>query len=436
MFLVFSAHSILAQNQAKKWYFGNGAALDFMTITPTSLAGNATTLTVQEGTASMSDVNGNLLFYTDGMTIWNQFNLVMPNGSGIQGSASSTQSSIILKQPGNPNLYYVFTQGQVPWGNPYPGLRYSVIDMSLASGTGSVIIKNVLLRDSSVEKIAAIRHCNGTGYWVMSHDWGTSKFRAYLLTAAGVNTVPVISTAGVIHDVSNPQTGVGQLKISPSGRKLGLSIYQIPSLGGVGMFQIFDFDPSNGMVSNAITTGTAFAAYGCEFSSDGSKFYGSSVVSGIMQWDLCAGTPTAIVASKYNIPSTNTYWGLQLATNGKIYAPNSNSTSLSVINNPDLPGSLCSYSPSAQSISNGTCTIGTPAFLANYLKPVLPPFTFLTNSVSCLNTTFTMPPLNMACAAAANTLNSVLWNFGDPNSPATNTSTLLTPSHNYPVSGT
>src|SRR5882724_12445965 len=88
-----------SQNENKKWYFGNQAGLDFMPASPTGLTNGAMFTT--EGSASVSDANtGNLLFYTDGSTIWDQTHSIMANGSGLNANSSSAQSSLILKQPG------------------------------------------------------------------------------------------------------------------------------------------------------------------------------------------------------------------------------------------------------------------------------------------------------------------------------------------------
>ena len=100
------------------------------------------------GNASISDATGALLFYTDGMTIWDQTHSVMANGSGLTGT-NSAQSSIIVKKPASTNLYYVFTmQG----GGGAAGLNYSIVDMNLAGGNGSVTVKNATLYAAPCEE--------------------------------------------------------------------------------------------------------------------------------------------------------------------------------------------------------------------------------------------------------------------------------------------
>jgi hypothetical protein len=87
------------------WYFGNGAGITFNSGTPIALTNGA--LVTIEGVATISDDLGNLLFYTDGVTVYNRNHTIMVNGTGLFGDISSTQSAIIVKQPGNTNIYYI-----------------------------------------------------------------------------------------------------------------------------------------------------------------------------------------------------------------------------------------------------------------------------------------------------------------------------------------
>ena len=100
----FIAINAFSQGEANNWFFGKNAGLDFNTTTPTSISGN---LSTNEGCASFSKSNGDLLFYTDGITVWNKNHNPMPNGQNLLGDPSSTQSAIIVPHPGNSDLFYV-----------------------------------------------------------------------------------------------------------------------------------------------------------------------------------------------------------------------------------------------------------------------------------------------------------------------------------------
>ena len=102
----------LAQGEANNWYFGFNAGITFNTNPPTALSNGQ--LSTNEGCSSISDINGNLLMYTDGQTIWDKNHEVMPNadylnGEGLYGDPSSTSSGLIVPHPTEFNLYFVFT---------------------------------------------------------------------------------------------------------------------------------------------------------------------------------------------------------------------------------------------------------------------------------------------------------------------------------------
>lgn len=421
LFLLCLFSNLLSQNETSKWYFGKYAALDFMTVPPTTL--NNSAMIQGAGCSSIADETGNLLFYTDGVTIWNKQHVVMANATGLQSYNIYCQSPLIVKQPGSQSIYYVFSVGSA--------LMYSVVDMSLAAGMGSVTTKSVSINSPSTNKLCGAKHCNGSDIWIISHDAGNNNFRANLLNSAGLNTVAVISGVGTTYTNSN--FAIGNIKISPNGKKLGVAIHKI----NMGSFEIYDFNSLSGVVSTSLSLGSNFSSvYGCEFSPDGSKFYGSSLGGPLLyQWNLCAGSNSAIIASQDTISNTAfTFAGLQLASNGKIYVSEPGNQFLGVINDPNNPGNICNYFSNGQSVGTGTCGYGLPNFISSTLKT---PFTF-TNSYTCNTVSFTSSyfPGPATCSAASDPINAIEWFFGDSPSGASNTSTLSNPVHQYPIAGT
>jgi hypothetical protein len=269
-----------AQNEALNWYFGTNAGLSFATSPPTVLTNGA--LVTSEGCATISDPLGNLLFYTDGSTVWNASHVSMANGTGLNGNSSTTQSALIVRQPGSSIIYHIFTLGSGGSGN----LNYSTVDMSLASGSGSVITKNILLSNSMTEKLTGARHCNGIDYWAITHEGNTNNFKAYLVTSAGVSVTPVISATGPAN-----VGGLGTMKSSPNGKMLASS-RNTPN--GPVSSDVFDFDQTTGQVTFQYSLYTGLASYGCEFSPDGSKLYiaGYGSFFHLAQFDICAGSST------------------------------------------------------------------------------------------------------------------------------------------------
>src|ERR1035437_2119171 len=130
--IFFSTTTSFAQKQGNIWYFGNHAGLNFNSGSPIPLTNGQTycpdlSSSVIEGTAVISDSSGTLLFYSNGTKIWNNHNLVMPNGDSLLGNFSSTQSSLIVPQPGSSQYFYVFTTSDFYYQNLQYGLRYSIV---------------------------------------------------------------------------------------------------------------------------------------------------------------------------------------------------------------------------------------------------------------------------------------------------------------------
>ena len=98
-------YSSQAQRQNNIWYFGNGAGLDFNSGKPIALKKGK--LFTEEGCASVSNQSGQLLFYTNGVKVWDADHTVMEGGQSLAGGVSSTQSTIIVATPGDKTKYYI-----------------------------------------------------------------------------------------------------------------------------------------------------------------------------------------------------------------------------------------------------------------------------------------------------------------------------------------
>lgn len=319
-----------AQKQGDRWYFGDGLGLDFsngepVLLTDGSMYSQGLPFPHSEASSVICDSDGNLLFYTNSEKLWDRNHQVMPNGDSLLGHYSSTQGALIVPLPKSKRLFYVFTTDSYYENNLKNGFRYSVVNICLNDSLGDVVEgqKNILLLDTVAEKLSAVRHANGTDYWVIVHKYFSDAFYAYHLTPVGIDE-PVISKVGSRH----PQPGfqgvegaIGQLKVSPEGDRLAV----VTVGGNLGISELFDFDPSTGVVSNCIDLNTGWESqycYGVSFSPDNTKLY-MSCISGsnerLHQFNLAAGdgSPDAIIASKTSI--SYSAFGLQLANNGKIY---------------------------------------------------------------------------------------------------------------------
>jgi gliding motility-associated-like protein len=439
-------HHCYSQKENSKWYFGYFAALDFITNPPTVLSNSS--MSVTASSSSIADTAGNLLFYTNGVTVWDKTHAIMSNGTGLLGT-SGFQRCLIVKKPASNSLYYIFTvQHFIPTGATPGNFNYSIVDMSLSSGAGSVTVKNATISSGICGKFTATQHCNGVGFWIVTHEINPSgSFKSFLLDGSGVNLTPVLSVAG-----STTSGSVnGQMKISPDGKKLGISYQNF--YGGqpwnIYYADLFDFNNSTGAISNFIALPNSqpnLLPDGCEFSMDGSKFYIAAIdVSASMarlhQYDLCSGTASAIISSEYTINAPGAQC-LQLASNGKIYSSKYTlSNMLGVVNSPDLAGSSCNYISNAQYIGSTNVSYALPGLVNSLFlkKPNATNFS-VTLGPTCQTGSFTAPPpptqTITTCGAIGYSLSNILWNFGDPASGSANTSTLANPVHAFTSQGT
>lgn len=420
---LLSIINLLAQGQANNWYFGYNAGITFNTTPPTALINGA--LSTSEGSAVMSDANGALLFYTDGINVYNRNHSLMPNGTGLMGNPSSAQSAIIIPKPGSATNYYIFT---VPEDGAI-GMRYSEVDITLNGGLGDVLStnKNTLLFAPSSEKVTALKHANGLYYWVLGKENTTStNYKAFLVDCNGVNSTPVSST-GVVGGGN-----WGYLVASPDGSKIAAAT------SGSGV-ELADFNTTTGVVSNAVNLGNlnhgghATGNYGVAFSPNGNILYASSITDwSLVQWDLTAAN---IPASQTFITNLNGsaatrpgYRGgaLQLGPDGKIYIAQVGTTSIGVINNPDILGAGCNYAGNAISLNGKTCALGLPPFIQSYFNAGN--FSFASNN-HCLGAATSFNVIG------ANFLDSTHWSFDDPTSGVANFSNSMTPSHTFTAAG-
>lgn len=254
LFVVFESlyPAAYAQKEASMWYFGRHAGIDFRSEQAIALTDGA--LSTEEGSASICDAAGNLLFYTDGVTVYNKTHQVMPNGRNLWGSYTTTQTLIVPK-PGEDPIFYIFTaspQFDRIFGENADsvGLHYTIVDMSLEQGMGDVTEKNILLFKNTTEKITAVHHSNRNDIWVVAHEWPNNNFRNYLVTNDGIVAEPVVSPVGEIHEgdgitIGSNGNSTGQMKLSPDGNKLALAILEN------GVF-LYDFDNTSGVVSSQI----------------------------------------------------------------------------------------------------------------------------------------------------------------------------------------
>ncbi len=437
LFFIITALNIeaSAQYEAAHWFFGSHAGLDFTSGAPVAEPGSQ--INTEEGCSSISNACGDLLLYTDGVTVWDANHQVMQNGTGLLGDPSSTQSGIVVPKPDDHNIYYIFTV-DAAFGSPSDnGMRYSVVDMRLNGGLGGVVAgqKNIKLVSSASEKVTAVMSSDGNSVWVITSAPRTNStsapyntigdnmntIYAFKITSSGVQTTASVTTLPVTID-----WGVGYMKASPDGKKLSMANMQDHTV------YLLDFDDLTGTVGNLVSlplTAVNDAPYGLEFSPDSSKLYVSDRDNALTQFDLSNNNASTIISTRANYRSA-----LQLGLDGKIYQPHTldygvGSNYMSVIEQPNEAGTDCDYRYRIITLpSNMVVHQGLPPFIQSYFVQIESPQ---------VTAEFT----NNLEVSSNEEISSVDWDFGDgttanslPDNPPDNTHSHI--DHPYAQPGT
>ncbi|MEP0987801.1 PKD domain-containing protein [Ekhidna sp.] len=410
----------IANQTSNQWYFGEQAGIEFTGGAMAILDGNQQD--ALEGCATISDVNGELLFYTNGLTVWNKDHNVMLNGDTIGGDLQSAQNALIMPFGDDQTMFYIFTTERVYGDNEY-ALRYSIVDMKESAARGKVIVKNVKLMDNSTERIT------GSGFTgndiIVAHEFGNNTFRSYQTGAGGLSGA-IYSPTGEIHDFMQELSATGYMKISPT---LGQIAVNIP---GTNQVEILDFD--QGEVSNPrlIDTGEN-ELYGMEFSPGGLRLYltTSSGSSKLVQYDLdslnSADPAADISATKFDgYTQGSDYGALQLGPDGTIYMAIDNSGVIGTISAPDGDDLGAAFDDGGFDLAGRTSRLGLPNFAQNQSPPLQVPSMSVTVGCAGQQSTFTATGRD-----PNNSIENYLWIFGDGTSAAIQDTT-----HTYTMPGT
>ncbi len=248
--------------------FGNRAGIDFNTGSPVAIMDSIKT---SEGSASVCNANGELLFYTEGSLVWNRNHQLMPNGTDLvylplsypntTPTNSTTQGAQIIPVPDEPHKYYIFSLTSIEYGSYTGRLYYSVVDMSLNGGLGDVISgqKGILIDSMLTEKMTAVPgdRCN---VWLLAMAQN-AQIKAYNISGSGIIAMaPVLSSASQpINSLNYP----GVMVVSPNRKKIAIGKMSVQN----GGLLLFDFDPASGLLSNEVLLAPSpLGVYGLCFS--------------------------------------------------------------------------------------------------------------------------------------------------------------------------
>jgi len=312
----------------RQWVSPSNSSLDFGTGVPRPVAGRINT--AAEPGSAISDASGSLLFYTNGINAYDRNNAIMPNGTGLLAGTSSHNGALIVPRPGSASQYFLFTIRQ---GEEAPNtncMNYSVVDMTLNATFGAIVTgqKNINVPlpgtpNQLVEGMAAIPHCNGTDWWLVSHGAWNMDGNLYVtrITSAG----PISTLAYPIGLAAPGSPYLGAIVASRDGTKIA------GVCAAYGTIAVWNFNRSTGIPTTSLATTQAYGGYSdVAFSPDGKLLYMNHFNGGpgvrqvnlatLQYRDILMGQPTDI----------------ELGPDGLIYIAPAGSNMLHCINYPNV----------------------------------------------------------------------------------------------------
>ena len=345
---------------------GEGTIIDFIN-SPFTIDFLPLEINMGSTNTTISNEEGEILFYSNGCSIYNADHMLMENGDNINpgqvhdiqcdNGYTVLQGMISIPAPDNDNLYYIFHQHLIYLTNPFDvqidQLLYTTVDMTLNNGQGAVTLKNEPVINEVLEygQLTAVKHLNGNDWWILAPGDTSSLYYSLQVTPDTIVEHPV-QTIGLPFSYSGG--GSGQALFSPDGTKYA-------RYNKTDQVYLFDFDRSTGQLSNfqqLIVADTANSG-GVAFSPNSRFLYVSSTTH-VYQFDTWA---TNIQDSKILVAtwdgfkeldffSTN-FYNMQMGPDCRIYINSTAGTSfMHVIQFPDLEGEACQLEQRALKLSS------------------------------------------------------------------------------------
>ncbi|HEX5152033.1 MAG TPA: gliding motility-associated C-terminal domain-containing protein [Parafilimonas sp.] len=443
---------LLAQEYNNVWIFGIKGGLDFNYDPPKPFQSNSnkTGLEPPYYISSICDSQGKLLFFTDGITVWDKNEKEMPRYLE-RWPWSGFMMPLICPYPGNDSLYYIFGVSDASYANR---LQYLTVNAK-AGKSGAIVypqpptLTNYFTRllDNASLLVAGTGACNGKDFWITAK--ANNSLYSFMVTDKGVDSIPVVSSFPGVLPGGFINPGYGNIKFSASGERLIL-----PSAADHAIF-VFDFNNQTGKFSAPlkIRIDDVEEFEDAELSPDGSKLYYASEAQSsnpeipgsfhdVYQFDLNAGNNLAIEKTKLKLSYSEheacsprvcffVYKTLQLGPDEKIYVSQRTASidvdhTASVIEFPNRAGTECFYKYNALDLKLKFSFINY-----NYIRSLN--YTIEKNGIQIQKTNCKDAPVQFSLLYK--NIDSVKWNFGDAASGDNNYSTALNPSHTYPAVG-
>jgi PKD repeat protein len=409
-------------------------------------------VTLDSGASFYADSSGNLLFQTSGCYISDTNGDTIPNSVGLSiGSHQYTtfcdvlggyliwQFGFFLQWPGVPGKYFLI----YPEGNyVITGLNYATLQKT-ATGY-EVSEKNIpLVRDSIlIGGYQATKHANGRDWWIVAMKEKSNRIYKWLLDPEGIHDYGYQEVG-----VKLVKTGINKTVFSPDGSLLAYSNH-------ADDLRLWDFDRCSGVLTNprhyphqdTADLPIGIISGGMSISQDGAKLYRGNAFQ-LYQYDLEAQDIGASRTLIFKYDSTSfTKWNsdvlggsMELGPDGRIYINTAHGTSFRMhrINHPERSAFESGFEYKKYYFDRGYAAM--PMFPNYRLGPLdgsacdtlglnnYPLAGFRYDRLAGLLVDFT--------SVSWYKPETWLWNFGDPTTGASNTSTEMHPDHVFSAPG-
>ena len=368
------SQSIYAQKHDHLWMMGYGDTeqdssfgtthINF-NYDPPSIYIEDTELNFDISTISMSNKEGALLFYTNGIELYNSLNEIILNSEDFNHSEYHEgyeetglpliQGILSLQSISDENIYYVFhlklDYEFVDQDNFFfytNGLYYTSIDITGDNGNGVVIEKGIPIIEDTLAMggLTATRHANGRDWWLLMQELNNNRFYRVLLDPNGIHLI------GSQDLSSYTETEFGQAAFSPDGNWY-VRNNLIGNTDVDDYVDIYRFDRCTGLLSDhqRFPYGNGFIAGGGAVISPDSRYLYLGHREYVYQFDLFAddiqsSIDTVAIWDGFVEQGVlaSTFFLSQNAPDGKIYFNATNGISyLHTIHNPNGQGVSCRF---------------------------------------------------------------------------------------------
>lgn len=318
----------------------------------------------------MSNNNGNLEFYTNGVTVRNFADQVigdnlhagyyLTNINGwLQYGNPLREGFMNVPNPQNQNLYDLFYAfgDTVDDGNSasFRYLKFSRVDMSMSGGVGGMTFKDQIFSTTpSSNCLSMVKHANGRDWWIITMEEGTKCYKKFIYD--GSTTIKVYPNQCINSGFQYNQLDYSLHRFSPDGN------YMASIDNEQGKCDFFGFDRCSGELTFLEEVffpekfdSVDYPLFGGEFSPNSRYFYVCANKK-IYQFDMQAnpiGTSKTTVAPNIsNLPSPFSFNHAQLGPDGRIYVGSMSTTYyFAVINDPNKAGSFCLFQDTIRAAS-------------------------------------------------------------------------------------